>query len=287
MQTAWQRIEHLLRCTACEGGLDAATDGTALACRSCGERFPVINGIPCFVGETLVDYSELSAAERPRFLEMKKIAYGGGSLVGRMYNHYHRFAAGRRATLTGYPVMLDIGCGMGEHYPHISEAERESAAYIGIDLDRFKLEHFRENHPEIPLLQATARHLPFAGESADLVQLLATLEHFSVADMGSMVTETLRVLKPGGMLIVSYPAEGSSLLKICQKLMHLYLRARSGFDLDGGDVHKHCTTAGEIRGVLGGRPELQRIETRYYPFGLPWMNLALFVNEQYRKVTAG
>lgn len=286
MQTAWQRIGDLLRCTACEGGLDAATDGTALVCRRCGERFPLINGIPCFVDETLVDYSELPAAERPTFLEMKKIAYDDSSLVGRMYNHYHRFAARRRAAVTGNPVTLDIGCGMGEHYPHISETERQSAAYIGIDLDRFKLEHFRENHPEIPLLQATARHLPFARESVDLVQLLATLEHFSVADMGSIVAETLRVLKPGGLLIVSYPAEGSSLLKICQKLMHLYLRQRSGFDLDRGDVHKHHTTAGEIRGVLGGRADLQRIETRYYPFALPWMNLALFVNEQYRKVKA-
>jgi len=287
MQTAWQRIEYLLRCVACEGGLDAATDGTALVCRRCGERFPVINGIPCFVAGNLVDYSELPAAERLAFLEMKKIAYADRTLVGRMYNHYHRFAARRRGALTGNPVVLDIGCGMGEHYPHISEAERENAAYVGIDLDRFKLEHFRGNHPEIPLLQATARHLPFARESVDAVQLLATLEHFSVTDMGSMVTETLRVLKPGGMLIVSYPAEGSSLLKICQKLMHLYLRQRSGFDLDSGDVHKHCTTAGEIRGVLGGRAELQRIETRYYPFDLPWMNLALFVNEQYRKVTVG
>jgi len=132
MQTAWQRIGDLLRCTACEGGVDAATDGTALVCRRCGERFPIINGIPCFVDETLVDYSELPAAERPTFLEMKKIAYDDSSLVGRMYNHYHRFAARRRAAVTGNPVMLDIGCGMGEHYPHISDTERQSAAYIGI-----------------------------------------------------------------------------------------------------------------------------------------------------------
>jgi len=280
-------LTGILACTACKGTLALDREGELFSCDNCGKSYRCIGRVPCFVEPELESYSEVPESQRESFLAMKRAAYGGSGFVSLMYNHYHRYAARKRHGVGAKAITLDIGWGIGEHYPYISDSEKREGRFVGIDLDRFKLEFSSSVHSEIPLLQASAADLPVAGNSVDVVQLLATLEHFSVADMESVLAETLRVLKPGGMLLVSYPAEGGWLLRICQKLMHFYLRIRSGFDLERGDVHNHLATAREIRGVLGGIAELQRIETRYYPFNLPCMHLALFVNEQYRKLAEG
>jgi SAM-dependent methyltransferase len=178
---------------------------------------------------------------------------------------------------------VDVGFGIGEHYPFITEKEKVDGTFIGVDLDRFKLEHFSSLHPEITVLQASAFRLPFAASTVDLVQMLAILEHFPSGEITGLLDESLRILKPGGILIACYPAEGGLLLKFCQRVMHGYLKCRTGFDLDKGAIHRHLAAAEEIRSILGGRRELERIESRFYPLGVKSVELSLFVNETYRK----
>ncbi len=274
---------EILVCTVCGEGVAADSLEQEFACHTCGTVFNCINGVPCFVAKELEQFTEVPPAEREKFLEMKRIAYSDDSLVSRMYNHYHRYAARKRSESGEKLLTVDIGFGIGEHYPFITEAEKAAGAFIGVDLDRFKLEHFSVLHSEIPVLQASAFRLPLRDGAVDAVQLLATLEHFSVADLDRVVAESLRVLKPGGLLIVCYPAEGSFLLKLCQMFMHGYLRIRTGFDLDKGQIHSHLVKAVEIQCVLRNRADLQRIETCHYPLNLKWLNCVLFVNELYRK----
>lgn len=273
----------MLVCTSCGGGLTADSVRQQLMCRICGETYKIINNVPCFVSTDLEDFSEVPPEERESFLAMKRVAYTGGSLVSRMYRHYHRFAAKKRSEQGEKRVTLDVGFGIGEHYPFLTERERAEATFIGIDVDRFKLEHFSAAHPEIPVLQASAFSLPFSANSMDVVQQLATLEHFSTDDINVLLDEAMRVLKPGGVLVVCYPSEGGMLLGFCQRIMHAYLKARTGFDLDRGTIHRHVTGAEEIRGLLGGRRDLERLESLFYPFGVRSIGLSLFVNELYRK----
>lgn len=256
---------------------------TAITCSDCGSTFKVINGIPCFVSSENQNFTEVPLEEREHFLAMKKVAYSGDSFVSRMYNHYHRYAARKRGESGGVRLTVDVGFGVGEHYPFITEKEKADGTFIGVDLDRFKLEHFSTIHPEIPLLQASALRMPFSAGSVDVVQMLATLEHFTPAEIPALLDESLRMLKPGGILIACYPAEGGLLLKFCQRAMHTYLKGRTGFDLDKGTVHRHPAGAVEIRSILGARRELERLETSFYPFGIKAINLSLFVNELYRK----
>ncbi len=254
-----------------------------LRCQDCDGIFKIVNNIPSFVAAELMHCSEVPLLEREKFLEMKKTAYSGGSFVGRMYNHYHRYAAQKRIELSEKRLTVDIGFGVGEHYPFITEKEKVAGAFIGVDLDRFKLEHFCSLHPDIPVLQASAFRLPFAADSVAVVQLLATLEHFPPDEITGLLDEALRILQPWGALIVCYPAEGGLLLGLCQRVMHAYLKRRTGFDLDQGAIHRHLTGAGEIRAILGGRKELERQESSFYPFWIRSVNLSLFVNEIYRK----
>jgi len=274
----------MLACIDCLSGhlLSDEVSGE-IRCQDCSSIFKVVRDIPAFVPSELLNYSEVPLSERETFLKMKSLAYSGDSAVSRMYNHYHRYAARKRSELGEKRLTVDVGFGIGEHFPFISEKEKVAGAFIGVDLDRFKLEHFSSTHPEIPVVQASAFRLPFAAGSVDLVQFLATLEHFSPGEITGLLDEALRILKPGGSLIACYPAEGGLLLKLGQRVMHTYLKGRTGFDLDKGAVHRHLTGAGEIRSLLGGRKELERLESLFYPFGVKSVGFSLFINELYRK----
>lgn len=283
----FERMKALIGLMAC---VDCRSSGLILdevsgevSCQNCGKRFKNVNGVTAFVPDELLSGSELSPAERETFLAMKSVAYAGSGFVSRMYNSYHRYAAEKRGELEGKRITVDVGFGIGEHYPFITAQEKSDASFIGIDIDRFKLEHFSADHPEVPVMQATAFRLPFAASSVDLVQFLATLEHFPPGEIDGLLDETLRILKPGGSLIACYPAEGGLLLKLCQVVMHEYLKRKTDFDLDSGAVHRHLTGAEEIRAILGCRKELERQETCFYPCGIKSIHFSLFINEIYRK----
>lgn len=277
-------ILGLLKCVGCGShALEVPADGGSVVCNGCGATFRIVNNVPCFVPDELIDFSEVAPEKRGRFIAAKEMAYSGTSLVNRMYNHYHEYAAARRRMVGTCPRTLDIGFGVGEHYPHLAEEERKGFSFIGVDLDRFKLEFFASGHPAFPVLQADVFRLPFADNSMEVVQILATLEHFSPDDISLILDEALRTLQRGGVLIVCYPAEGGALLRVCQVLMHTAIRLKTGFDLEHEHIHRHLSSAVDIRNILGNRPDLERSETRYYPLNLPLMSCALFVNEQYRK----
>ena len=280
----YRALSDFLVCDNCRtGGLVFAEVSAEISCQNCGKTFNIVNGVPVFVPEELVNFSEVPFTERDKFLAMKRTAYGEDSFVSRMYNNYHRFAAQKRSEIGEKRLTVDIGFGIGEHYPFIAAKEKIDRSFIGIDLDRFKLEYFTSCHPEVPVLQASAFCLPFAASSVDVVQLLATLEHFSSDEIVSLLDETLRILTPGGSLIVCYPAEGGVLLKLCQVVMHAYLKRKTDFDLDSGAVHRHLTGAEEIRAILGSREELECQETCFYPCGIKSVHFSLFINEIYRK----
>lgn len=278
-------ILKLLLCIHCRSRqLHPDSAGEAIHCGGCGRSFPIINGIGSFVSDDLINFTEVEPGTREDFLRAKKLAYSGDSFINKMYNHYHRYAAARRRAFGADPITVDIGFGIGEHYPHLSETEKKAASFIGIDLDRFKLEHFVKLHPEIPILQGSALTLPIADDCVDVVQLLATLEHFTPLEMGRVLDESLRILRPQGLLIASYPAEGGFLLRCGQKLMHWLIRFRTGFNLDTETIHHHPSSAFEVRKMLRSRDNLRLVESVYYPFGLNSINLSLFVNETYVKM---
>lgn len=88
-----------------------------------------------------------------------------------------------------YPTVLDIGCG---HQPY--RPQFEPCRYIGVD---------RQAQDSSPQVLADAALLPFADDSMDIVMATQTLEH--VADPAFAVGEFRRVLKPGGVLILTAP----------------------------------------------------------------------------------
>jgi ubiquinone/menaquinone biosynthesis C-methylase UbiE len=107
----------------------------------------------------------------------------------------------RAVELAGLAVgacILDVACGCGEMVERLNVEGGYRA--LGVDLSMPILREGRDRRAGLPLVQAAGDLLPLADESQD-----AVLVGCALALMGaeSILTETQRVLKPGGRLILS------------------------------------------------------------------------------------
>jgi 2-polyprenyl-6-hydroxyphenyl methylase/3-demethylubiquinone-9 3-methyltransferase len=106
------------------------------------------------------------------------------------------------------PRVLDVGCGEGYF---TAELARAGAATVGADVSQEALRRARDRHPELELLPI-APHGPWPLPDAafDIVWAGETIEH--VADTAAWLSEVRRVLRPGGVLLLSTPAHGRTVV---------------------------------------------------------------------------
>jgi SAM-dependent methyltransferase len=99
--------------------------------------------------------------------------------------------------------ILDLGCGNGVFTKWL----QEKAPFVaGVDHNADQLRHAHLSFPGMITVAASADILPFANESFDVVIASDVVEH--VDDDQAAIWEALRVLKPGGRLLVSVPNRG-------------------------------------------------------------------------------
>lgn len=106
----------------------------------------------------------------------------------------------------GAREVLDIGCGQGALARRLL---REGLAVTGIDPAPDAIAAAQETAPEARFTVAGAEALPFDPGRFDACIFLNSLHHVPVPLMGQALREALRVLRPGGEVIVIEPlAEG-------------------------------------------------------------------------------
>ena len=108
----------------------------------------------------------------------------------------YRYAADR----VGGMNVLDAGCGEG--YGSALLAER-AAAVVGVDLERDVIEHAAQRYPDVRFETGDLATLGFPDAAFDAVVTFQVIEHL-VSPRG-FVAECARVLKPGGVLVLSTP----------------------------------------------------------------------------------
>jgi SAM-dependent methyltransferase len=96
--------------------------------------------------------------------------------------------------------LLDAGCGTGYNLVALG---REGRA-MGVDLSPAALAFCRERG--VRALRASVLQLPFADGSFDVAGSFDVLYHAWVSDDRAAVAEMVRVLRPGGVVLVRVPA---------------------------------------------------------------------------------
>jgi 2-polyprenyl-3-methyl-5-hydroxy-6-metoxy-1,4-benzoquinol methylase/uncharacterized protein YbaR (Trm112 family) len=208
MSLAIEKILETLRCPECFGVLrqnheHARNNGDLeLECTACGEKFPVIGGVPRLLlspfREALLGNREIASGEDEqvktalsfgfewtRFPEMYE--EWNQSFLDYMQPHGPEFFRGRK--------VLDAGCGNGRFAYY---AAKYGAEVWAIDLGP-AVEVARRNTETagvVQVVQADLHRPPFALESFDFIYSIGVLHH--LPDPEAAFQSLLRYLKPGG-----------------------------------------------------------------------------------------
>jgi demethylmenaquinone methyltransferase/2-methoxy-6-polyprenyl-1,4-benzoquinol methylase len=111
---------------------------------------------------------------------------------------YRRYCL-RQAGVGPGMMIVDVAVGTGLLAREALTLMQGQGLLFGVDLSEAMLEIARKNLG-IPLIQATAEALPIAPGTADFVTMGYALRH--VADLDLTLREALRVLRPGGRVVL-------------------------------------------------------------------------------------
>jgi 2-polyprenyl-3-methyl-5-hydroxy-6-metoxy-1,4-benzoquinol methylase len=215
----------LWRCPLCSGAL-ILTPPDRVACADCRTAFPSVDGIPDLRIRDSSHDIEPSDLDEARALSAEFGALGPESIITGLFAR-RAWDAGTKALrvrqtlaspnklrpeLDGWlrrclvpdGILLDVGCGAGGM---LAAAAAMGYAGAGIDASMPLLvaaKHMIEAHGGTAMLAcAYAESLPLASESIGAVTLYDVIEH--VDDVGRVLADASRVLRPGGYLAISTP----------------------------------------------------------------------------------
>jgi SAM-dependent methyltransferase len=97
--------------------------------------------------------------------------------------------------------LLENGCGVGMYVQHLAP---HVGSIIGLEYDHPRASEAHQNSPQI--VNSASEQLPFPTNSYDVILSHEVLEH--VRDDRRAVEEMLRVLKPGGVIVLFTPNLG-------------------------------------------------------------------------------
>jgi len=109
-------------------------------------------------------------------------------------------------------VALDLGCGRGEWLELVG---KHGFSARGVDLDEGMLAACRERGLAVETVDALAALRALPDESIAVVSAFHLVEHVSFEILQQVVSEALRVLQPGGLLIMETPNPENPMVGAC------------------------------------------------------------------------
>jgi SAM-dependent methyltransferase len=190
-------VRQALRCPACQTAL---TEGmTALICPSCGQSYPLVDGVPILIheGNSLFSISDFTSHRATTFRPRSGLKDGVAKLLPSLSRNPQGERNGRcflNALLqqASSPVVLVVGAGEG------GSAIAPLRAHPNVEVVTSDV-HLGKSTG----LVMDAHDIPFADATFDGIVVQAVLEH--VVDPYRCVHEIHRVLKPGGVVFSETP----------------------------------------------------------------------------------
>lgn len=193
---------EVLRCPACRSQLNLSTEPKSgeeivsgqLKCSTCDAAFPIVRGVPRFVGSD--SYADAFSFEwnvhRTTQLDS---ATGKTDSVDRFTQ-----SLGFPLSELDGKLVLDIGCGTGR-FAEI--ALNNGATVVGVDLSLAVDAAYKNigTHPRMHIVQADVFRLPVARDAFDVIYSLGVLHH--TPDCRKAFEQLPPQLKPGGKVVIT------------------------------------------------------------------------------------
>jgi SAM-dependent methyltransferase len=100
---------------------------------------------------------------------------------------------------------LDHGCGDGKIFTHVIGQDLTPDNVHGVELSRIRVERCQAMGWRHALQIEKGQRLPYPDAYFDVVNLMEVIEHIPKAEVGQVLSEIRRVLKPTGVLIGTTP----------------------------------------------------------------------------------
>ncbi|MCC0100496.1 class I SAM-dependent methyltransferase [Streptomyces flavotricini] len=102
---------------------------------------------------------------------------------------------------TGNPRTADVGCGPGHLTAMLHDLELDA---FGLDISPAMVDHARRAHPAIRFDEARMEALPVEDRALGGVLAHYSMIHTPPGELPALLAEQVRVLAPGGLLLVSF-----------------------------------------------------------------------------------
>lgn len=193
--------------------LQIASDarGLPILRSSDGASYNVVRGVPIFVNSDSGDAGDDTTHRAAEFEEMYQSLSEPWKYSGRMAEVLrHEFVSALAPSVCPAPEwVLDLGCSVGQlsahlgkHFPRIASLD-VSATAVWKAQEYCTSMNSRSNATEFTFVVGSATELPFASESFSLVVASDGLFGWELSEAAQkeVVSEIVRVLKPGGVAI--------------------------------------------------------------------------------------
>lgn len=179
-----------------------------------------------------------------------------GVAVENYWFRRHEVVYARLAGLCAGRDVLEAGCGEGYGADLIASVARR---VIAVDYDAATVAHVRNRYPRVQVLTGNLASLPLPDSAVDVVANFQVIEH--LWDQPQFITECLRVLRPGGLLLMSTPNRITFTPGSDTPVNPFHTR-----ELDAAELSELLTDGGfRMEGVYGvfHGPRLVEMDTRH------------------------